>query len=265
MPFRILDLPLELRNMIYREIMLSQIERPTLAAMYDKYSWKDDDYKFATESRGYEKRKSRHDDAINFILTSAKIKAESSAILSEERVLRILVPDMDEFRRNIVNVAVDELSLGIPSLELLQTTRNLEMIISREWLLRIVEDTNVRNEALTSSSPPEAVDEIETEWGNLWLRSTRDWRKVPLGIRVKLKSVRSYLRDGPSELAKFHIKDGAPEQQSTREHMIRRHKCRQTLQDVRHWLDEHTWDQEIMSLEAATTEPRSWDEDLMSL
>ncbi|KAL8995825.1 MAG: hypothetical protein Q9169_004515 [Polycauliona sp. 2 TL-2023] len=128
MPFPMLELPSELRNMIYREIVLSQVKDPGLARLYD-------DYGFDTRKPGEHHNKPKRDDAMSLMLTNKQINAEACALLSEERFFQSSI-NWGNFVHNIVNMADDEIALGrLSPIELLRTSRNMEIIISSEWLL----------------------------------------------------------------------------------------------------------------------------------
>lgn len=79
--FPFLDLPLEVRNMIYRKIVLSQRDDTGMARLYQAYGAlvpripKVDD----------PKHKLKRDDAMNLMLTSTQVRIEASQILMEER------------------------------------------------------------------------------------------------------------------------------------------------------------------------------------
>ncbi|KAI4275236.1 MAG: hypothetical protein LQ337_003375 [Flavoplaca oasis] len=82
MPFPILNLPLECRNMIYRDVMLSQEDENE---MKTGFRW----YELAYAPDVLEAKKARRKDAANFLLTCRQVRFEASYILSEERYYRV--------------------------------------------------------------------------------------------------------------------------------------------------------------------------------
>ncbi|KAL9014827.1 MAG: hypothetical protein Q9180_008919, partial [Flavoplaca navasiana] len=141
MPFPILKLPLELRNMIYRDIVLSQEDEKEMKI---GFRW----YELAYAPDVLEAKKARRKDAANFLLTCRQISFEASYILSEERYYRV---DNEHtwLRAGEMKVPDDEMPLydagqikqpshGIreshtPPLDVLPLIRNLDISVAEPY------------------------------------------------------------------------------------------------------------------------------------
>ncbi|KAI4266433.1 MAG: hypothetical protein L6R38_008743 [Xanthoria sp. 2 TBL-2021] len=120
MPFPILELPLELRNMIYREIVLSHEDENKMRKGFQWLS----EYEEVKEAKA-----SRRNDAANFLLTNKQLNFEASRILLEERYYRNFIT-WRTVDAPVTTVADDEVPLRHSSpFELLWTSRNLEIIM----------------------------------------------------------------------------------------------------------------------------------------
>ena len=129
MPFPILDLPLEIRKMIYREIVLSLRDETGMARLYHAYG------ALAPQTPKVEnpKHKLRREDAMNLMLTNTRTRLEASQVLIEERFLRSIIR-WGCFAHNIVDTANDEIPLYLlPPNELLPTIQNLDIVIPNAW------------------------------------------------------------------------------------------------------------------------------------
>ncbi|KAL8851718.1 MAG: hypothetical protein Q9221_003328 [Calogaya cf. arnoldii] len=123
-----MKLPLELRNMIYREIVLSQIDDTGL-----KKLWHDHWNRVRGPKPKDQGHELRRNDALNLMLTNTRIKDEASAILSKERFLRSTIL-WGSFGRAMVTVADDEIPLrSLHPVELLRASRNIEISIPSAW------------------------------------------------------------------------------------------------------------------------------------
>lgn len=127
MPFPILELPLELRNMIYREIVLSHEDENIMRKGFHWLS----EYEEVKEEKA-----SRRNDAANFLLTNKQLNFEASRILSEERCYRNFIT-WRTVDAPVTTVADDEVPLRHSSpFELLWTIRNLEIIMPEPLIHR---------------------------------------------------------------------------------------------------------------------------------
>ncbi|KAL8899842.1 MAG: hypothetical protein Q9192_001368 [Flavoplaca navasiana] len=129
MPFPILDLPLEIRKLVYREIVLSLRDETGMARLYHAYGALVPPKPKVENS----KHKLRRKDAMNLMLTNTRTRLEASQTLIEERFLRSIIR-WGCFAHNIVDIADDEIPLyRLPPNELLPTIQNLEIIIPNAW------------------------------------------------------------------------------------------------------------------------------------
>ncbi|KAI4275235.1 MAG: hypothetical protein LQ337_003374 [Flavoplaca oasis] len=129
MPFPILDLPLEIRKMIYREIVLSLRDQTGMARLYHAYG------ALLLQKPKIEnpKHKLRRKDAMNLMLTNTQTRIEASQVLMEERFLRSIIR-WGCFAHNIVDVANDEIPLyRLHPNELLSTIQSLEIVVPNAW------------------------------------------------------------------------------------------------------------------------------------
>ena len=144
MPFPILDLPVELRNMIYRDIMLSQEDEDII-----KTGFRWDELAYSPDV--LEAKKARRKDAANFLLTCKQVSLEASYILSEERYYRVdneytwlragemKVPDDEMPLYDAVRTesAIHEIAWShSPPLDLLPLIRNLEISVTEPYSRR---------------------------------------------------------------------------------------------------------------------------------
>lgn len=127
MPFPILHLPLELRNMIYRHAVLSHDDDNEVKGAFGWASKLD---------AAAEPNASRRSDAANLLLTNKQLSFEASRILSEERYYRNDTL-WGIFYALKIEVAYDELPLRCSSpFELYSKIRNIDIIIPGLWTYR---------------------------------------------------------------------------------------------------------------------------------
>ncbi|KAL8851717.1 MAG: hypothetical protein Q9221_003327 [Calogaya cf. arnoldii] len=123
MPFLILELPLELRNMIYREVMLTNENEKD---MKRDWTW----YVFKQTEEAKEMRKSKRKAAENWLLTNRQLNFEASKVLTEERYHRANLTGCPINTLRIETVD-DELQLRYSSWsQLYSTVRNLELTVA---------------------------------------------------------------------------------------------------------------------------------------
>ncbi|KAI4217798.1 MAG: hypothetical protein LQ349_009020 [Xanthoria aureola] len=120
MPFPILHLPLELRNMIYRYAVLSHDDEIEVKGGFIWASKIDDEA---------EANASRRSDAANLLLTNKQLSFEASTILSEERYYQNDIVWGTFYAPNI-KAAYDEIPLRCSSpFELYPKIRNIDIIV----------------------------------------------------------------------------------------------------------------------------------------
>ncbi|KAL8857702.1 MAG: hypothetical protein Q9178_005737 [Gyalolechia marmorata] len=139
MPFPILGLALELRNMIYREIMLPPVDDAEMKRLYHK-DWKTAIYEEKVEryhkdcetaTNDEECQKLRQYHTTKLLHINKQIKAEASKLLSEERYYQSFVPSYSAYSGypDLENPLKD-----LPPFELLPTVRNIQLTLPVEWV-----------------------------------------------------------------------------------------------------------------------------------
>ncbi len=155
MPFPILELPLELRNMIYREIMLPPVDDAEMKRLYHE-DWKTatyeeeveryrkvwetapngeeivsyyKDWETATNDEEVEKLRQYH--TTKLLLINKQIKAEACKLLSEEHYYQSFVPPYSVYSGypDLENPLKD-----LPPFELLPMVRNTQLTLPVEWV-----------------------------------------------------------------------------------------------------------------------------------
>ncbi|KAL8772944.1 MAG: hypothetical protein Q9209_001964 [Squamulea sp. 1 TL-2023] len=117
MPFRLLDLPLELQSIVYREIVAPiTADEPLIGLTFSEFYSRPEKQAFLTS------------DAATFLRTSKYINTQASQILWDKRVCEIsLAQDFSIFQKT--RIITDWRSIGLPPVEFMPKLRNIKICL----------------------------------------------------------------------------------------------------------------------------------------